>query len=649
MIARRARCLEALRFLRYVRKVLEEKGEDAAAAAAAVAAGHGWDWVEENCRCVFDLLGAVPLIRSLDPVFRRRLLWMLDLANRQEGQILFRQGDKQEALWLILDGRIGVRSTDKQGVVHHTGEFNSGHVENLNRVVRVWRADHGFVGWSERVGSTDGKSPQLSQTPPSTQVVGSILPEKRLATVICLEQCTLLQLDRATFLQALNDPEAQRAVVKKNFFRSVSLFKGLGERDLDRLVSVFHHTTLEAGDVLCREGERVDYLYLVQRGNLRLLKAFVPLPDDDDDDNDDDDDGGGGSADGDDGVPARQRRRAEDKAGSELESNTETETESERIGSNAAQRRERTHEHEQEKQQEPRHQRQQQQEHRQQRAEAPRRGVARKSLSATSNENANIANGDSCRRSSGPGAQQALPSSASPSPSSPPMRVRYFDLGVVGRREFIGEGGFTSAAFAGAGALKAAGGMVGEDVRDGGSMKGRRLEGARPGSAAAGEEDGPGGARVRRSVWSSCHKNRGVVVSRIGGDYLVSAFAEGRVDIFAAKVCHLLPLQSAALKLCWIEGCEAHKMKEREWKADALAAKLRKQIVWERTKRAIVMDSIRIGVLEKRMAMAVSRAERAERGRGVENSRRGNNGSGARTNSNAAAVAELPQSHEAGG
>lgn len=50
MIAMRARCQEALSFLRYVRRVLEEKGEDEAAAAAAVAAGHGWDWVEENCR-----------------------------------------------------------------------------------------------------------------------------------------------------------------------------------------------------------------------------------------------------------------------------------------------------------------------------------------------------------------------------------------------------------------------------------------------------------------------------------------------------------------------------------------------------------------------------------------------------------------------
>lgn len=47
MIATRARCQEALSFLNYVKRVLADKGENAAAVAAA---GHGWDWVEDNCR-----------------------------------------------------------------------------------------------------------------------------------------------------------------------------------------------------------------------------------------------------------------------------------------------------------------------------------------------------------------------------------------------------------------------------------------------------------------------------------------------------------------------------------------------------------------------------------------------------------------------
>lgn len=47
MIAMRARCQEALTFLHFVKRVRAEKRDDAAAAAAA---GHGWDWVEDNCR-----------------------------------------------------------------------------------------------------------------------------------------------------------------------------------------------------------------------------------------------------------------------------------------------------------------------------------------------------------------------------------------------------------------------------------------------------------------------------------------------------------------------------------------------------------------------------------------------------------------------
>lgn len=42
-------------------------------------------------------------------------------------------------------------------------------------------------------------------------------------------------------------------------------------------------------------------------------------------------------------------------------------------------------------------------------------------------------------------------------------------------------------------------------------------------------------------------------------------------------------------------------MKEREWKPEVLAAKLRKQDAWERTKRAIVLDSVRTALLEKKM------------------------------------------------
>ncbi len=67
-IATRARCQQAQSFLHYVKRVREEKKEDAATAAAT--AGHGWDWVEDNCRCG-QQLGTKGRIDQL-PACRRR-------------------------------------------------------------------------------------------------------------------------------------------------------------------------------------------------------------------------------------------------------------------------------------------------------------------------------------------------------------------------------------------------------------------------------------------------------------------------------------------------------------------------------------------------------------------------------------------------
>lgn len=47
------------------------------------------------------------------------------------------------------------------------------------------------------------------------QVIGNLLPEKRLAAATCLEQCSLLRVNGVTFREVLGDVEAQRAVAKK--------------------------------------------------------------------------------------------------------------------------------------------------------------------------------------------------------------------------------------------------------------------------------------------------------------------------------------------------------------------------------------------------------------------------------------------------
>ncbi|CAM9301453.1 unnamed protein product, partial [Scytosiphon promiscuus] len=506
MIATRARCQEALSFLNYVKRVLVEKGENAAAVAAA---GYGWDWVEDNCRCVFDLLASVPAIGCLDLVFRRKLLWMLELVTRRKGDFLFRQDDEQETIWLILGGRVHVSSKDRHGTVHHAADFDPG------------------------------------------QVIGNLLPEKRLASANCLDQCSLLRVNGITFREVLEDVEAQRAVLKKSFFKSVSLFKGLGERDLDRLTSAFQPVTLEAGDVLCREGERLDYLYLIQRGSLSLLKAFLPLPEPD-----------GAEAD------SGGRQRQADRGTRELEMNVEC----------------------------VQHRRQAQHQSRSQKEEAVRPPVLDDKPPSEECGNNTSGNAQSAALARQP--QQRRQSSPL---SSFPMKVHHFNIGVVGRKEFIGEGGFTSAAFAGAGALEAPEGQDAKDVEQGSAIRARS----------------PTPARGKAKVSGGSHANLPGRSSRqVGASYMVSAVAESRVDVFAAKVSQLLPMQAAALKACWMEGREVHRMKEREWKPEVLAARLRKQEAWEHTKRAIVLDSVRTALLEKRMGAGRTTGEEQRDGDG---------------------------------
>lgn len=55
-------------------------------------------------------------------------------------------------------------------------------------------------------------------------------------------------------------------------------------------------------------------------------------------------------------------------------------------------------------------------------------------------------------------------------------------------------------------------------------------------------------------------------------------------------------------------------MKEREWNVEVLAAKLREQAAWESAKRAIVLDNVRTGVLEKKFLREANRVGREESG-----------------------------------
>lgn len=66
------------------------------------------------------------------------------------------------------------------------------------------------------------------------------------------------------------------SLLLQTFLKSVPLMSPLSDGDMNKIESVFLTVSVADGHVLCRESSRADHLYIVNRGNFHLLKAFLP-------------------------------------------------------------------------------------------------------------------------------------------------------------------------------------------------------------------------------------------------------------------------------------------------------------------------------------------------------------------------------------
>lgn len=62
----------------------------------------------------------------------------------------------------------------------------------------------------------------------------------------------------------------------QNLLKRSPVFSTLIDEDLNTLETLFTTITLDDNQVLCKEGSRVDHVYVVKRGFLRVFKAFLP-------------------------------------------------------------------------------------------------------------------------------------------------------------------------------------------------------------------------------------------------------------------------------------------------------------------------------------------------------------------------------------
>ena len=181
-------------------------------------------------------------IEALDPIVREELSRALEPIALQAGETLFTCGDPRDAVFLILSGRISLTGSGPQGGALPVRVFSPGE-------------GAGEIG--------------LAAYGPHT------------TTARALDDARVLRLDRIAF-EGLCERHPESMVRLADFIAPVAdetllarvICDLLGERDTAQLAALLAEIEclqLKRGDVLIREGEDADRLFVVVYGRLRIV------------------------------------------------------------------------------------------------------------------------------------------------------------------------------------------------------------------------------------------------------------------------------------------------------------------------------------------------------------------------------------------
>ncbi|HEY0190802.1 MAG TPA: cyclic nucleotide-binding domain-containing protein [Kofleriaceae bacterium] len=188
-------------------------------------------------------LAATPLFAGMTSDALQALVANLQLVSLTRGEILFREGEASDALYVIAEGEVAVQ---------HMG-------------------------------------------PPPTEALcgeGSFLGEVALmtdqpwtATVICVRDAELLRIDRQTLSSVLaNHGDMLRAVLRfvrdrlvDRWTRTSPLFRPFNDAQRLELAAKFRFLEIDAGTIILGAGDRPDGLYIVLAGLFVVVRNGTPI------------------------------------------------------------------------------------------------------------------------------------------------------------------------------------------------------------------------------------------------------------------------------------------------------------------------------------------------------------------------------------
>jgi CRP-like cAMP-binding protein len=184
-------------------------------------------------------LAATPLFAGMPSDALQALVANLTLVSLETHELLFREGDPSDALYVIVEGELSVQA------------------EGPPRTETARLGPGTFIG-----------------------EVALMTDQPRSATVVCAQPAELLRIDRQTLALVLaNHPDVLRAVLRfvrdrlvDRWMRTSPLFRPFNDTERIELAAKFKFLEIDAGTLLLGAGDRPDGLYIVLAGQFLVQR-----------------------------------------------------------------------------------------------------------------------------------------------------------------------------------------------------------------------------------------------------------------------------------------------------------------------------------------------------------------------------------------
>lgn len=97
----------------------------------------------------------------------------------------------------------------------------------------------------------------------------------RAATITANEDCSLWRLDRDTFNHIVKDASQKRREKYEEFLKKVPIFETMETYERSKLADAFQEKKVAAGEMIIKEGEPGNELFLLQEGSAIATKTLA--------------------------------------------------------------------------------------------------------------------------------------------------------------------------------------------------------------------------------------------------------------------------------------------------------------------------------------------------------------------------------------